>query len=98
MMIVRHSYHGNSKNSYDRGEIFSIKTFENGKTTELNYNLTKDKVFEYSNKTKKFELRPITLKEKIDLYWDLASAVSYAEEITINNMVVNESKQVCKIK
>mgnify|MGYP003301745222 CR=1 FL=1 len=98
MIMVKHSYNGNSENSYDRGEVISIKSFEHGKETQLNYNITKDKVFEYSNKTGKVETKPIKLKQKIDLYWDLVTAVSYAEEVSVKNMVIDEPGKILEIK
>ena len=98
MIIVKHSYNGNSENTYDRGEVISINTFENGNTTELNYNLTKDKAFKYSSDTKEIELKPITMKQKINLYWDLLGAIEQAEGVAINNMVVKEPRKILGMK
>lgn len=92
MMMVKHSYHGNSKNNYDRGEVITIRYFKDGKMNELNYNVTRDKAFYYTGDG--VIVGKLSMKQKNNLYWELLGAAEKAEEVAIVNMVVNEPKKI----
>lgn len=94
-IAVMHSYNPSADKNLTSGEYLTIMYLDKEEAYGYNYNISKNKLFEfYGDKHNETKLK---MSNKIDIMSTLFTAINYGENITIKNMVDGKGNKILSL-